>query len=331
MNEIIKNYIDQIKIGRAQSYKNLTIYPFLSDYAVSFNYLTLDEALSEELIEVVEVDKEGLVSELRVINNSDQMVFILDGEELVGAKPSWIVNTTILIPAKETVVIPVSCVEEGHWLYDTEQFHSEERIMAPIMRAAKPRQVNFSLRQSGNFKSDQGAIWNESTAKASRRSAESNTMAIAEIYMKYKPAIRDYLKHFSLIQLQIGAIFLINGKVVGMDCFGKTETFEKTFKKIIESYALDAIDWNNQKTGSKTSKPKVKNFVKMAHDAQVEKHPSVGLGTDCRLESKKYTGFILVYEDQVVHLSVFAREPEGKKSKPSSRIQRFSSRRRARI
>jgi hypothetical protein len=327
MTEIVKNYIDQIQIGAEQSYKNLAIFPVLSDHFIPFDYLTLDEALSKNLIEVVEIDEGGSVPELKVINKSERMVLILDGEELVGAKQNRIVNTTILIPAKETVVIPVSCVEEGRWSYDTERFHSEERIMAPMMRAMKTQQVNYSVRQSGNFRSDQGAIWNEISAKVTRRQAESDSMAMAEIYKKERPAIDDYLENFVMVESQIGAIFLINGKVVGMDCFGKTETFEKTFKKIVESYALDAIDWYDEKVGSKSSKTKVNNFLKTANDARVEIHPSVGLGTDCRLDSNKCTGFALSHEDQVLHLSVFAREAEGQKPKQSSRIQRFSSQR----
>jgi hypothetical protein len=313
MTEIIKNYIGQIQIGAEQSYKNLSVFPVLSDYVIPFAYLTLDEALSKNLIEVVEIDEGGSVPELRVINNSEIMVLILDGEELVGAKQNRIVNTTILIPAQETVVIPVSCVEEGRWSYDTERFHSEERIMSPTIRAMKTLQVNYSVRESGNFRSDQSAIWDEISAKASRREAESDSMAMAEIYKKEKLAIDDYLKNFAMVDSQIGAIFLINGKVVGMDCFGKSGTFEKTFKKILESYALDAIDWYNSKVGSKRSKIKVNSFLKTANDAQVETHPSVGLGTDCRLDSNKCTGFALSYEDQVFHLSVFAREAENKK------------------
>ena len=331
MPELIKDYLDKIQIGAEQSYKNLAVFPVLSDYVIPFDYLTLDEALSEDLIEVVEVDKGGSVPELKVINKSKKMVLILDGEELVGAKQNRIVNTTILIPAMETVVIPVSCVEEGRWSYDTERFRSEERIMAPMMRAAKARQVNFSLKQSGDFRSDQGAIWNEISAKASRRQAESDSMAMAAIYKKDRSNIHDYLQNFAMVDSQIGAIFSINGKVVGMDCFGKPETFAKTFKKIVESYALDAIDWYDSESESKTSKSKVSNFLKTASEAQVETHPSIGLGTDCRLDSEKCTGFALAHEDQVLHLSVFARDSEGKKTKPFSRMQRFSGRRTTRM
>ena len=84
MEDIIKGYLGQAKIGRKQAHKNLAIFPLLSTYFLDLEYLLLDEALSEDLIQVVEVDKEGSVPELKVINKSPQMILILDGEELVS-------------------------------------------------------------------------------------------------------------------------------------------------------------------------------------------------------------------------------------------------------
>jgi hypothetical protein len=40
---------------------------------------------------------------------------LLDGEELIGAKQNRALNLTILAPAKQVIVIPVSCVEAGRW------------------------------------------------------------------------------------------------------------------------------------------------------------------------------------------------------------------------
>ena len=65
------------------------------------------------------------------------------------------------------------------------------------------------------------------------------TGAMAAIYDKKMPSIEKYLKHFRLVDSQAGAIFMINGKVVGLDVFGKPDTFSKVFKKLLESYALD--------------------------------------------------------------------------------------------
>ena len=68
-------------------------------------------------------------------------------------------------------------------------------------------------------------------------------MAMANIYEKDRPSLDEYVKHFSVQDKQVGAVFLINGEEVGLDTCGIEETFAKIFKKLVESYALDAIDW----------------------------------------------------------------------------------------
>jgi hypothetical protein len=327
---LIQDYLKEAKIGRKQSHQNLAIFPLLSSYAIGLDYITLDEALSEGLIEVVEVSEEGTVPELKVVNKSPCMILILDGEELVGAKQNRIVNTTILIQEKTTTVIPVSCVEQGRWAHTSPRFDSEERLMAAQLRAMKSEQVHRSIRNSDDYYSDQAAIWREISRKARRMRAESPTMAMSEIYEKKRASLDGYINHFRLVEMQVGAVFMINGKVVGLDCFGKPETFSKVFRKLVESYALDAIDWSEQEKSGKALKSDVTKFLWAASAASVESRPSVGLGMDCRLESYNLTGFALAHEDQVLHFSVFARRNGHGEERYSSRMQRFSTRRRRR-
>ncbi len=331
MEHVIKDYLGQVKVGRKQSFKNLSIFPLLSTYCLDLEYLLLDEALSEDLIQVVEVDKEGSVPELKVINKSPLMILILDGEELVGAKQNRIVNTTILIQGNATIVIPVSCVEQGRWSYDSPRFYSQSRVMSPSLRAMKSEQIHHSIRVSGEYRSDQGAIWNEISEKAGRRGATSPSMAMASIYEKDMPSIQEYVKHFKLIDSQVGAIFMIDGKVVGLDSFGKPESFSKAFKKLVESYALDAIDWFDPEKEHKALKNEVTKFMKSSQTANVESRESIGLGRDLRIESRKITGFALSLDDQILHLSIFTRENGRDRQESASRIQRFSRRRRNRV
>jgi hypothetical protein len=278
-------------------------------------------------VEVTEVREGGSVPELKVVNNSPRMVLILDGEELVGAKQNRIVNTTILIQGKSTTVIPVSCVEQGRWAYESPRFRSQERVMPSHLRAMKAEQVHRSMRTSAGFRADQGAIWNEIAGQAARMGAESPTMAMSRIYEKEESSIGKYLKHFRLVEMQVGAVFLINGKVVGLDTFGKPETWAKLFKKLVESHALDAIDWFQGESSAKAVKSQVTDFLQAARSAAVETCPSVGLGMDCRWESAKVTGFALTHEEQVLHLSVFSRRNGHRNERRGSRMQRFSTRR----
>ena len=72
MQDIINEFIGGLKLGRKQSYRNLTVFALLSDYTADFDYLTLDEALSGNLIDIVEKDEAGSVPELKVVNKSDR-------------------------------------------------------------------------------------------------------------------------------------------------------------------------------------------------------------------------------------------------------------------
>ena len=95
-------------------------------------------------------------------------------------------------------------------------------------------------------------------------------------------------------------------------------------------YALDAIDWYDPEKESKALKSEVTKFQKATLSADAEGRPSVGLGTDFRLESKKVTGFALAFDDQVLHVSIFARTDGQNHSKKASRMGRYTQRRRDR-
>ena len=334
MQHIINQYVGGLKLGRRQSFKNLTVFALLSDYAADLDYLTLDEALAKDLIEVKEVSHGGSVPELKVLNRSGRMVLILDGEELVGARQNRIVNTTILIAANTTTVIPVSCVEQGRWSYTSDKFSSEGRLMVSTLRARKADQVKSSLKNSDRFFSDQSDLWGGISKMAFDLNAESPGMAMSEIYRKNAPSIGKYVEHFDLTERQVGAVFMINGRVAGMDCFGKPETFEKVFKKLVESYALDAIDSLRESENQEapgTTKNDAARFMEAAAGCRVETHRSVGLGTDCRLDTDASSGFALAHADRVLHLSLFAKTAKTNSEFPGSRMIRFSHRRRRRF
>ena len=162
--------------------------------------------------------------------------------------------------------------------------------MSPALRAMKAEHVRQSVSETGTFRSDQGRIWEEISHKAHRLAAESVTMAMAEIYETKRSSLSDYVKHFRPVEMQVGAVFLINGKVVGLDSFGRPETLTKVFRKLVESYALDAVDWSEPGDEGRPSGAEVRTFLQTAVTAPVESHSSVGLGTDCRMGSENLNG-----------------------------------------
>jgi hypothetical protein len=151
-------------------------------------------------------------------------------------------------------------------------------------------------------------------------------MAMSEMYEKKAANLEEYTRHFRAIEGQVGAVFLINGKEFGLDSFGKPDTFAKVFKKLIQSYALDAIDYLEPDREIKVSKTGVSDLIQSAQSAVLESRQSVGLGIDLRLETRKLTGFSLNMEEQILHLAVFTRQGSEKRTGHYSRMARFSNR-----
>jgi hypothetical protein len=162
---------------------------------------------------------------------------------------------------------------------------------------------------------------------AERRGAGSPSMAMAAIYDKERPSLQDYVGHFRLADCQVGAVFLINGQVAWIEAFGRPDTFGKVFRKLLQSYALDALDGYNPEKETNPLKSKVSRFLADCLAVDPEDRPSVGLGTDWRVENQKVTGLGLTHEGALLHLSLFNRGDGSGKVARYSRMARFKERR----
>ena len=175
MKKIVFDYLNHLKLDDKQTYRNMAVFPLLCEKETSCDYLLLDEALEADLIVITEVDESGTVPELKVENRSEKNLLILDGEELVGAKQNRIVNVTILIAAHATLTIPVTCVEQGRWTYQSQRFMSKERVMPPRMRMRKSAAVYNSLINNDSFTANQGETWDMIEEKLSAHYIDSPT------------------------------------------------------------------------------------------------------------------------------------------------------------
>jgi hypothetical protein len=142
---LLATTLSQLRYGPALAFANLAMIPLLRSDASRPAYVTLDEAMRTGRFRVTEVSETGHVPELRVHNDLDVPVLLLDGEELVGAKQNRVVNLTLLVPAHTVLTIPVSCVEAGRWHHVAPEFASSGRAHFREGRAHKQAQVSMSL------------------------------------------------------------------------------------------------------------------------------------------------------------------------------------------
>jgi len=289
-------------LGSPTTVNDLSVFPLLARDLAEPRYLTLDEAVVAQLADVTEVTEEGSVGQLRVTNRADRPVLILDGEELVGAKQNRIVNLTILIAAHSTLHIPVTCVEAGRWRYRSQTFTPAGRTHYASARAMKLGQVTESLAADGMRRADQHAVWAHIAQKAARLEAPSDTQAAAAMYERLRPALEDLVKAFPPAPMQIGAVFAIRQRVVGLEMFDSPLTWRKQAAKVIRGYGLDALDSGT--AGGYTEDPR--EFIDAVASAAVKTSPAIGLGTDIRFEGRGFAGAALVLDGTVVHALAFA-------------------------
>jgi len=324
--EPIISFLKNVKLARKQVFRNLTVFPLLSPDGNKPDYLTLEQALDENAIRITETEMEGHVPELKLINSGESRVLIVEGEELVGAKQNRIVNATFLVSGKTEVVIPMSCVEQGRWSYDSHEFSSGKTMMHASLRREHQQDIAFSIRQGEGYRSNQGKIWNDISGKMQRMKVNAPTAAMSDVYATYEENLSKFLEKFTLIEWQTGAVFAINGQVLGLECFAYNDTFSRFFDKLVKSYALDALDNLEAARTDPVAPDKARRFVVSTVKSRGQRHSSLGLGENVTFESRMVSGAALVERDCVLHLSAF-RKRKKNGSRPV-KYQRFSQRRR---
>jgi hypothetical protein len=295
--------------------------------------LLLDEALERGCARVTEVSEQGSVPELRFVNQCDRPVLLLDGEELVGAKQNRILNLSILVPAHKTIVVPVSCVEAGRWHAQSAEFGSAKRAHYAAGRARKASQVSASLSSTGVRCSDQSQVWEDISAKAERMQSFSATGAAAALYDTHRAGLDEYRRAFSPVAAQLGALFTLNGRVLGLDLFDSPRTLSSLLPKLVESSALDAIDVGGEGSADGGREEEAGRFIGAVARADVERFDAIGLGEDLRLRAPHIAGGALLAEGRVVHLCAFRiNAGETAEHRPTrSRLARTSQRRRGHL
>jgi hypothetical protein len=164
------------------------------------------------------------------------------------------------------------------------------------------------MRTSKQRRSDQSKIWENISEKSPSFRVASETSAMSTIYEQQGGQLEDYVSSFSALEGQSGAVFAIDGNIVGLELFDSAETLQKLLPKILPSYGLDALDHARSKHSKKKTlctPEQASEFIKKVTEAKAEEFPAVGEGMDIRLSNPNLRGAALAAEDHVLHLSAF--------------------------
>src|SRR5262249_15414278 len=154
-----------VQVTEPQEVGNLQVFGLRYSGGDRLRYATLDEALASGALEVTEASEGGSVPTLKVSNKSDGMVFLMAGEQLIGAKQNRVLNASTRPAGHPVLPIPVSCVEAGRWAYRSRSFGSHGTSSHSYLRHKMAKSVTHAYRATRTPSSDQGEVWTEVSRK----------------------------------------------------------------------------------------------------------------------------------------------------------------------
>ena len=302
--QLLSALVESLRVGPALSHEGLTVFPVSNGPASALSYLLMDEALGLGTFRIGELGA-GSVPELLLVNASDSRVFLLNGEELVGAKQNRILNTSLLVEAHSEVKIPVSCVEQNRW-QSRGAAMGKGGVSFPSMRSHNTRSVHRSLKESGVFRADQGEVWSDVASKLEAHGVRSKTHAMDEIYAQRRQSLRSYVDALPCPEDARGVVAAIGGRVACADVFDSPAIMAKLWRKLVESYALDAMELGDDGKRLSPRPEDIMTFLLVPAVAEVEPFDAPGIGKSLRMKAGDASGSALVFQDTIVHLEIFA-------------------------
>ena len=306
MDETLARTLDGLEAREPVSYGPLHVFPLCAGRSANEDhFVLLDDGFQTGTLRVEELDGAGSVPELRVVNEGTLPVLILEGDELIGAKQDRVVNSSVLVAADSTLVLPVSCVERGRWSYSSRAFSSGAGSPHLSLRRLGSRSVHDSLKHGRGHRTDQAAVWREVDRKARLHQAPSPTHALQDSRSRLVAELAAFDKLVDdFPEGTRGVVVALGDRPVLLEVLAGPRSFASAARKLLSGYAFEAL--GAIENGGLPDISTVKQFVHTAARVEHEEHPAVGLGRDLRFQDRGISGYALVGEAGVLHATAFA-------------------------
>jgi hypothetical protein len=293
------------QLGDPVEHRGIVVAPLFPRRDPVARYLTLDAGLSRGLV-ITETSEAGEVPELAVVNPTDHDVLLYDGEELVGAKQNRILDVSVLVAARATLTIPVSCVEQGRWHATSDAFAPARHISNADLRRRKAHALAEASHALG---AAQQTVWASVHEMATRMDVASPPRAHRDLFRARERDVASLEPAFEAEPGQCGAVLGL-GDTLCVDAVSQPDAFALLWPKLRAGYLLDALE---RLDGRPTETKRVLGFLDEVAEAPVERAPGIGRGDALRLRGPGVLGSGLEVDGETIQLSAFTSEGEGRR------------------
>ena len=259
--------LSSIKVTNVQQNSLLQVFGLKWDMDAPLDYLTLDESLAQNLLEVTELNPQGRVSAIKVSNRSEGMVFLMVGEVLVGCKQDRILGTSMLVPAETEMSIPVACVEAGRWRYQSAKFKSDGFSSYATLRGVLSKTTSQRLREKGDTLPDQEAVWLEIGRKMRATGSVSSTGALKDMFLGYSSRLNQLQQDLRAPSGCHGVAVASGDKILGAELFDKPSTLVMTLEDALAFIA------HLQAAGLRINEPEMFREIALVDQIRGFHHP----------------------------------------------------------
>ncbi len=245
-----------VKVDGPLVQENLAIYVVRGKPTDARKYITLDEALRAKTVVLREQgtgsgQDRAQVNELEIQNKSDQWLYIQAGDVIQGGKQDRTIGTDVAIPPhSKPQPISAFCVEHGRWTPRSAGMAFESNTA--LVGSSK-------LKKSIQGEKNQSAVWAEVAAQETkaRESLQANPNISAgalsttgtynaivqnsEIRAERADYVDSLLPQLEKRNDAVGIVVAINGELTAADVYASSALFQKLARKLVESYALEAL------------------------------------------------------------------------------------------
>jgi hypothetical protein len=282
--------LKKIRVGAGKFHFNLTFFPLFSRSPNGSNFISLDQAIKKKYVEVGEVSEEGDISKVKLKNDSDQFIFLPQGEMITGAKQDRVIIISTIVVPNTTEILNVSCVEQGRWEFESQDFkasdYSHPKLRKTIIESSEDIQQN---------------VWNEVNACLTDFDGESESSSLPKGMKAANKLIKGQEKKIKLPKTACGIIVMSGDELLGMDFFDSPETFSSYKQKLLQSYLLEGLKRESEKSDQEYAQELLKEMV----ESKVEIRTSELSQSVVGIHTKRLKADLLLHENRVCHLTAF--------------------------
>lgn len=307
-------------------HENLAIYFVMGPSAKGPVPLTLEEAMADNLVKVIET---GDVDQLKVQNLSDQEIFIQSGDIVKGGKQDRVLQMSMILPPNsDAIPIDSFCVEQGRWSQregeEVTQFASSAKAL-PTRAAKLAMKAPESDAKYGGKHTRQSQVWanvsgiqdklshNLETEVKDEKSQSSLQLALENERLKEQSKAYDAaFKTKGEEKAVLGYVVAINGKLSSADIYPSNGLHKKMWEKNLQTIITEAIASEDEYEGEAMPKlSEAQAFLQRGNDKSKATSKEDIVVTGILLETQETEdeyGFVTKREDgDFVHRNILAK------------------------